>query len=189
MDRRTFIGTATATAAMASTTLPLQAKTETVYDKILQSFPKLGNNEMGFLVVQQKENDQFGFQNVTVQTNNWIENEFFEWFAKNRFVPMEYKKVSKDNRHIESIWNMNRASNDIAACSRRGCGRKYAVLDNDTVLVWYKGIKDFDTPIYTNGNSFYFNPNYSNYFRKIEEIKLTDSDHKTLKTIGYERIA
>jgi len=185
MDRRTFIGTTTA--AIASTALPLQAKTETVYDKILQSFPKLGDNEMGFLVVQ-RENDQFGIQNVTVQSNSWIRNESFEGFVKKRFVQMDYKKASKDNKHIEAIFNMNRASNDIAACSRLGCGRKYAVLDNDTVLVWYKGIKDYDTPVCTNGNSFYFNPNYSDYFRKIKGIKLTDSDHKTLKTIGYERI-
>lgn len=188
MDRRTFIGTSAA--AIASTALPLYAytPTETIYDKILQSFPKLGDDGTAFLLTTYN-NGHFLYENVAVQRNDWIENESFEEFVNAYFMPADNMKALENNRHYETILAMNRASNAIAVQSRRGRGREYAVLDEDTVLVWYKGFIDSDTPIYTNGNSFYFNPNYQQYFKKINGISISDSDHEILKEIGYNKIA
>jgi len=187
MDRRTFIGTTVA--AVASTALPLHASTETIYDRILASFPTISNEygKEGFFTM--KENDNGRYLTVSkIQKDNWIENERLEDFVKNRFVTTEKISTSSDKKDIENVCNMRRTSNDIARRSRRGFGRFYSVIDDETVLVWYRGMVYIDTPIQTNGNVFYFSPQYENNFAKVNDISLTDSDHDKLKEIGYFRI-
>jgi hypothetical protein len=181
MKRREF--TSLAAAAVVSTALPLHAKTETIYDRILQSFPKIETNSPGFMVTNKEKRR---FEVVPIESGKFVRSEMLKEIIEKDLISIE-KNTSRERR-IQNLFNANLASNVIAQRSLRSYGRQYAVLNDSTLLVWYKGFYNHDTPIYTNGDSFYLNPNYLDYFRKVEDISFNESDHELLKTAGFKRV-
>jgi hypothetical protein len=194
MKRRSFI--AMAIAAFATPALPafpaLQIQNENLIGKMLSSFPameKTPEKEFAFFMTTRRRDDEgnseitFSIEKVITQDKNM--DKFFDDIE-------ELDMSERQEKHRVSA--MVSGGSRIAVKTRRGRGNHYIVFP-DHILIWYSGNYEttaakYDTPLQTFGDdTIALNPNFSDYFIKIKNIKLTNEDHSLLKELNFKRIA
>jgi hypothetical protein len=205
VSRRSFlasIGAATAIAVADVLFRPLtglfqQSETEALMHRVVASFgdqttglPADATNVMGFLLDTVRNSDselritikQF----VVDQQKSYDLNQIFVDSIQERDYS-NYDRANMVTPDALSVSAVISASNCIARNTRRGAGKHYAVFP-DHILVWYAA-SPVDTPLCRMGCNVLIHPQHSEYFFRIRGIQLTDSDHKKLAQLRYNRIS
>ena len=194
MDRRTFIGSVitaltTPTIAFGAQPSSVAILDEHLKHRIVASFPNqttLGaKNAMGFFLNALK-NPKSLEDKFKIQINNFTIDQD-EDYNLDEIFPTEIHEISYESNKSE-ISHVVKAANRIARYTRRDMGNHYAVF-SDHILVWYQGPDtQLDGPIINMGKNAFKHPNQNDYFARINNLKLTDENHKQLEEIGFKRI-